>query len=137
MRHTPGVTNPPTVSMTDSDITLGRAEIAAADPTDQLGDVLSIPEHLRDAMWKAESAGVRPWDSPGGLIVAGMGGSGIGGRLARAILGDQASRPVLSVGGRRLPSWATQDGAVLRPSHSGGNEENAAGRHGALRQLLR
>ena len=57
----------------------------------------SIPEHLRDALWQAESAGVEPWDSPGGLIVAGMGGSAIGGRLARGVLGDQASRPVLSV----------------------------------------
>ena len=76
------------MSTTQPETTLGRAEIAAADSTDQLGDVLSVPEHLRDAMWKAESAGVSAWDSPGGLIVAGMGGSAIGGRLARAILGE-------------------------------------------------
>mgnify|MGYP002682774770 CR=1 FL=1 len=114
------------MSTTQPETTLGRAEIAAADSTDQLGDVLSIPEHLRDAMWKAESAGVSAWDSPGGLIVAGMGGSAIGGRLARAILGDQASRPVLSVGGYALPSWTTQDVTVLCASYSGDTEETLA-----------
>ena len=35
-----------------------------------------------------------PQDSPGGLVVAGMGGSAIGGALARAALGDRASRPI-------------------------------------------
>jgi len=114
------------MSTTQPEIRLDRAEIAAADPTDQLADVLSIPEHLRDALWKAESADVTPWDSPGGLIVAGMGGSAIGGRLARAILGDQASRPVLSVAGYALPPWTTQDSTVLCISYSGDTEETLA-----------
>ena len=34
------------------------------------------------------------WDTPAGLVVAGMGGSAIGGALARAALGDHASRPI-------------------------------------------
>ena len=114
------------MSTTQPETRLDRAEIAAADPTDQLADVLSIPEHLRDALWKAESADVKPWDSPGGLIVAGMGGSAIGGRLARAILGDQASRPVLSVAGYALPPWTTQDSTVLCISYSGDTEETLA-----------
>ena len=41
-----------------------------------------LPEHLRDALWRVESAGLAAHDSPGGLIVAGMGGSAIGGDLA-------------------------------------------------------
>lgn len=105
---------------------LARERITEADPADQAGDVLSIPEHLRDALWKAESAGLSGWDSPGGLIVSGMGGSGIGGRLARAILGDQASRPVLSVSGYALPPWTTQDVTVLCASYSGDTEETLA-----------
>ena len=58
---------------------LDRETIGRIDPTDQLTDVLAIPEHLRDALWKVESAGLEPWDSPDGLVVAGMGGSAIGG----------------------------------------------------------
>ncbi len=48
-----------------------------------------------------------PWDSPGGLVVAGMGGSAIGGALARAVLGDHASRPILVVA--RLRPAAVDD----------------------------
>ncbi len=106
--------------------TLDRAELARRDPTDQLTDVLAIPEHLRDALWKVESAALEPWDSPGGLVVAGMGGSGIGGRLARAILGDQASRPVLSAQEYALPPWTTPETTVLCASHSGETEETLA-----------
>ncbi len=61
---------------------LDRDAIGSVDPTDQLTDVLALPEHLRDALWKVESANMTPWDSPGGLVVAGMGGSAIGGALA-------------------------------------------------------
>ena len=74
---------------------LSAEAIAAVDPTDQLGDVLGLPEHLRDALWRVESANLRPQDSPGGLVVAGMGGSAIGGLLALAALGDRASRPIV------------------------------------------
>lgn len=107
-------------------VRLDREELSRRDPTDQLTDVLAIPEHLRDALWKVESAALDPWDSPGGLVVAGMGGSGIGGRLARAILGDQASRPVLSVQEYALPPWTTPDTTVLCASYSGDTEETLA-----------
>jgi len=54
---------------------LTRAEIAKVDSTDQLGDVLALPEHLRDALWRVESAIMQDWDTSAGLVVAGMGGS--------------------------------------------------------------
>ena len=47
-----------------------------------------------------------PVDAPGGLIVAGMGGSAVGGRLARAALGDRAARPIVVADGYALPGWA-------------------------------
>jgi len=98
---------------TTENLTLDRGTIAKVDPTDQLGDVLALPDHLRDALWKAESAGLGQWESPAGLIVAGMGGSAIGGRLARACLGDHASRPLLSASAYGLPPWTTPEATVL------------------------
>src|SRR3954471_15723635 len=65
---------------------LSREAIAAVDPSDQLSDVLALPEHLRDAVWRVESAIMQDWDTQAGLVVAGMGGSAIGGALARAAL---------------------------------------------------
>ena len=120
---------------------LDRETIGRIDPTDQLTDVLAIPEHLRDALWKVESAGLEPWDSPGGLVVAGMGGSAIGGQLARAILGDHASRPLLGARAYGLPPWTTPDTTVLCASYSGDTEETlacyeAAGVLGARRVVV-
>ena len=107
-------------------MTLDREAIGRVDASDQATDILAIPEHLRDALWKVESAGLTPWDSPGGLVVAGMGGSAIGGSLARAVLGDRASRPVLSAREYGLPPWTTPDTTVLCASYSGDTEETLA-----------
>ena len=110
----------------DQQVTLDRATLGAADPSGQIDDVLALPDHLRDALWKAESANLGSWESPAGLVVAGMGGSGIGGRLARAVLADQASRPMLSAGTYGLPPWTTSEATVLCASYSGETEETLA-----------
>jgi glucose/mannose-6-phosphate isomerase len=121
-----------------TELRLDPEAIAAVDKSDLHADIVGLPEHLRDALWKVQSAQLQPWESPGGLIVAGMGGSGIGGVLARAILGDHASRPILSARTYGLPAWTTPDTTVLCASYSGDTEETlacyeAAGALGAKR----
>jgi glucose/mannose-6-phosphate isomerase len=120
---------------------LSRAAIEAVDPEGMLGDVLSQPLQLGDALWRAESAGVRPRDLPGGLVVCGMGGSAIGGDLAVAALGDRATRPIATVRGYGLESWTAPDSLVLCASYSGDTEEtlacfDAAGAAGTARVAL-
>jgi glucose/mannose-6-phosphate isomerase len=120
---------------------LSRAAIEAVDPEGMLGDVLSQPLQLGDALWRAESAGVRPRDLPGGLVVCGMGGSAIGGDLAVAALGDRATRPIATVRGYGLESWTAPDSLVLCASYSGDTEEtlacfDAAGAAGTERAAL-
>src|ERR671916_494306 len=122
---------------------LGRDEIAQVDRSGLMADVLSIAEHLRDALWRVESAAglMEEWDSPGGLIVAGMGGSAIGGALARAALGDHESRNIAIARGYGLPPWATPETTVLLASYSGNTEEtlacyDAAGFVGARRVVV-
>jgi glucose/mannose-6-phosphate isomerase len=90
-----------------------------------LDDILAIPDHLRDALWRVESARLEPSEA-GGLMVCGMGGSAIGGDLAAAALGDRLTRPLLTVRGYGLPSWATPEWAVLCSSYSGNTEETLA-----------
>lgn len=123
--------------MTDT-ATLTRAAVEAVDNAKQIDDVLGLPEHLRDAQWRVESAKIEPADAPGGLIVAGMGGSAIGGVLARAVLGDRASRPIVVMRDYGVPAWTTPDATVLCASYSGNTEETlaayeAAGALGARR----
>ncbi len=117
---------------------LSRAAIAAIDPTRQLDDVLGLSDHLRDALWRVQSADLRAQDSRGGLVVAGMGGSAIGGALAWAALGGRASRPIAITRGYALTPWITPDVTVLCVSYSGDTEEtlaafDAAGALGARR----
>jgi glucose/mannose-6-phosphate isomerase len=120
---------------------LSRESIARVDPSNQLGDVLSLPEHLRDALWRVESAIMQDWDTPAGLVVAGMGGSAIGGALARAALGDHASRPIFVTRAYGLPTWTTPETMVLCASYSGETEETlacyeSAGALGAKRTVV-
>ena len=105
---------------------LSREAIAQVDLSDQLSAVLALPEHLRDALWRVESAIMNEWDTPGGLVVAGMGGSAIGGALARAALGDHASRPIFVTRAYGLPPWTTPETTVLCASYSGNTEETLA-----------
>jgi glucose/mannose-6-phosphate isomerase len=119
-------------------VDLTRQTIESIDHARQIDDILSMPDHLRDALWRVESANLEPEDAPGGLIVAGMGGSAIGGALATAALGDRASRPIVIARGYELPPWTTPDTAVLCASYSGNTEEtlavyDAAGAVGARR----
>ncbi len=55
-----------------------------------------------------------------------MGGSAIGGALARAALGDRLTRPLFVTRGYGLPTWTTPDTVVLCASYSGNTEETLA-----------
>jgi glucose/mannose-6-phosphate isomerase len=102
---------------------LDTAAVAACDPTGQAGEILDLPTHLRDALWRVDSAPIGPMEARDGLVVAGMGGSGIGGRLARAAIGSRARRPLTIVGGYALPAWVGPETVVLCASYSGNTEE--------------
>jgi glucose/mannose-6-phosphate isomerase len=90
-----------------------------------IDDVLGIPDQLRDALWRIESARLESSPSAG-LFVCGMGGSAIGGDLAAAAIGDRLTAPMVTVRGYALPSWATPEWTVLCSSYSGGTEETLA-----------
>jgi glucose/mannose-6-phosphate isomerase len=90
-----------------------------------IDDVLGLPDQLRDALWRIETARLEAADSAG-LMVCGMGGSAIGGDLAAAAIGDRLTRPLVSIRGYELPSWATPEWTVLCSSYSGNTEETLA-----------
>lgn len=102
---------------------LTRDVIAAVDRSGQLADVLDQPNHVRDALWRVETANLPATDAREGLIVAGMGGSAIGGALAAEALGDRTTRPLMSTRDYGLPAWATPEMTVLCASYSGDTEE--------------
>jgi len=92
---------------------------------DMLDAVRAMPDHLRDALWRIESARPQTMEAPA-AFVCGMGGSAIGGDLAAAALGDRLTKPLLSTRGYELPPWAPAGSAVLCSSYSGDTEETLA-----------
>ncbi len=104
-------------------------EVRARDSEGLLDTVLAMPDQLRDALWRIESARLQPFPEATAAIVCGMGGSAIGGDLAAAALGDRLTEPLLTVRGYELPSWApagARGAAVLCSSYSGNTEEAVA-----------
>ena len=101
---------------------LDRGAVAAVDSTDQAGDMLGLAEQLRDALWRVDSAGIAPGEAAG-VIVAGMGGSAAGARLAAAAIGPRLRRPFAVADDYTLPGWAGPDTLVLCSSYSGATEE--------------
>ncbi len=92
---------------------------------DMLDAVRAIPDHLRDALWRIESARAATMEAPA-AFVCGMGGSAIGGDLAVAALSDRLTKPMVIARGYELPSWAPAGSAVLCSSYSGNTEETLA-----------
>jgi glucose/mannose-6-phosphate isomerase len=103
---------------------LDRDAVDLVDGSGQLAEVLDLPEHLRDALWRVDSAGAKPFDATGGVVVAGMGGSAAGGRLALACLGSRLRRPFVVSDGYGLPGWVGESTLVLCSSYSGATEES-------------
>jgi glucose/mannose-6-phosphate isomerase len=100
--------------------------VAAVDSTGQAAEICDLGIHLRDALWRVDSAGLGDLDAPGGLVVAGMGGSAVGGFLARGALHERLRRPLLVSDGYELPSWIGGDALVLCSSYSGATAETLA-----------
>lgn len=90
-----------------------------------LNDVLDIPDHIRDALWRVDSAQLKARPSSG-LVICGMGGSAIGAELARSLLMERLTGPLIVSRKYGLPNWINSDWAVLASSYSGNTEETLA-----------
>ena len=104
---------------------LDAAAVAAVDTSGLAGDILAMPEHIEDAMWRAESAMLTP-STAENLVVCGMGGSAIGAELAAAVLSGSVSKQIFISRGYSLPPWVGEGSAVLLSSYSGSTEETLA-----------
>ncbi len=100
---------------------------ARLDTTDMMGRIIAFPEQM-EAAWKigAEFAPrVEPLRGKSfeRVVVCGMGGSAIGGDLARSFLGERAKVPVLSCRDYFLPSNLARGALVIVSSYSGNTGE--------------
>ncbi len=112
------------------------------DEEDMLGAVHGLPDQLADAWARYRDLRLPPeFSTPRSVVIAGMGGSAIGGDIAAAGLADALPAPVVVVRDYRLPSWVGPDSLFIASSFSGNTEETLAawaeaGRRGADRVAL-
>ena len=92
---------------------LSRESIAAVDVGGLLNDILGMPDQLRDALWRVESANLEPHDSRSGLIVAGHGR--IGDRRRARARGARRSGLAADRGDARLRAARVDDARDDRP----------------------
>ncbi|MEX1295979.1 MAG: bifunctional phosphoglucose/phosphomannose isomerase [Candidatus Limnocylindrales bacterium] len=103
------------------------AAMGRADGEGMLGLVAGLPDQVAEG-WAISRSLELPWDPPRSVALLGMGGSAIGGDLAKAIWADRISVPLEVLRGYELPAWVGPETLVIASSKSGDTEET-------LRQL--
>jgi glucose/mannose-6-phosphate isomerase len=111
-----------------------RATYDALDPSGLYGRIAGLPGQIEEAFARARAlrlpAAYRDVER---TVVAGMGGSAIGGGLLRGLAHDLGARaPFDVVRGYTVPGWVDERTLVIASSNSGNTEETVA----ALRQAI-
>lgn len=96
--------------------------------------VEGFAQQLRDAMDIGEKATVTfSGFKYNNVVIAGMGGSGIGGNLIQSYVADKLSVPVVLNKGYTIPSFVGRDTLFIASSFSGNTEETIAAVRAAMR----
>ncbi len=100
-----------------------RDRWSALDPRSMKSLLESFPEHVKDAIQAGRDFTLRAPAQARVLIVTGLGGSAIGGDLARAIAGSNLKIPMIINRDYDLPPFADASSLVIACSYSGNTEE--------------
>jgi glucose/mannose-6-phosphate isomerase len=113
--------------------------MSALDASDMLSGVASSGAQMREAISITDRGLLSEFskgDKPRNIVFAGLGGSGVGGQVLRAVLGSSAPVPIVFEQSHSLPGWVGPMDVVIGVSCSGMTEETLsttaeAGRRGA------
>jgi glucose/mannose-6-phosphate isomerase len=98
-------------------------KIKRIDKSNMLSFCVEAHKHYREAADTAKKISLR-YPKPENIIVAGMGGSGIGGELLKDWARDKAQVPIEVSRDYSLPAYANEKSLVLVTSYSGETEES-------------
>ena len=101
------------------------AAIHQADPQNMLGHILNLPQQLEDGWATAAAIDLPPsFRAIDRVVIAGMGGSAIGGSLLAALMAPVSTIPIAVVRDYDLPAFAIGSNTlVIASSYSGDTEE--------------
>ncbi|MBM3306883.1 MAG: bifunctional phosphoglucose/phosphomannose isomerase [Candidatus Eisenbacteria bacterium] len=101
--------------------------LRAGDPSGMLGHLEGFPEQLERALEIGRRATLTlSGRGARAVVVAGMGGSAIGGEIAAAHLAGSISVPMIVVRNYEMPAFVGADTVVVAASYSGNTEETLA-----------
>jgi glucose/mannose-6-phosphate isomerase len=95
------------------------------DASDMRSTIAGLPEQLREGSRIGVAVG-RRLGSPSAVLLAGVGGSALGGELLRGLISADCPVPVTRVRGFGIPAWAGPGTLVVCVSYSGETAETLA-----------
>lgn len=94
--------------------------------------VEAFPNHLREAMVIGRAAQFNiPNKKFKNIVISGLGGSGIGGKIVSQLVGDTCELPIICTNDYVLPGFVSEETLVIISSYSGDTEETVAAFHEA------
>ncbi|HEX5316153.1 MAG TPA: bifunctional phosphoglucose/phosphomannose isomerase, partial [Candidatus Kapabacteria bacterium] len=113
-----------------------EADIHRIDVNDMAGHIARMGEHIREAIKIFFDTPIPAIESKGPIIILGMGGSAIGGDLARCYLADKSTVPIIVNRSYDLPLYAKEGSLVIASSYSGDTEETLSAFEQAVERKL-
>ena len=98
----------------------------------------AFPKQLKEALEIGRKASLKAPGGPyGNVVVTGLGGSGIGGRIAAQLVHKEAKCPIEVYNNYYLPGYVNHKSLVIACSYSGNTEETLAAMEQALNKGAR
>jgi len=111
-----------------------QEKVKKIDKSDMLGHLMKTPDYCRDAINRAKQVKVPEKVKPKNIVIAGMGGSAIGGEILQDWLKDELSIPIDVCRDYVLPAYANKDTLFFANSYSGNTEETLSAFLDAIRR---
>jgi len=87
--------------------------------------VAQFPKQIADAITIANKSTLNFYKDKtfNNVVICGMGGSGIGGRMVSQLFADQSSLPIILIQSYSIPAFVDENSLVIGSSYSGNTEE--------------
>jgi glucose/mannose-6-phosphate isomerase len=114
-------------------------EIKKIDPDGMYDLIYQFPSQFEDALNIAQAAKLPDWNSSQiqNIVLAGLGGSAIGGDLVRSYLAEKLNIPFLICRNYTFPHFVDESSLVFISSYSGNTEETLSAYNDAQRRKAR
>lgn len=109
--------------MPNKSILDSREEIAKLDKSNMMGSVEALGKQVEHAWREAQNIPFTPTAEVRNVVIAGMGGSGLGGDVIKHLYKDRLSVPIEIIHDYTLPKYVNENTLVVLASYSGGTEE--------------